>query len=63
VEYQTREQTFADPRLGNVTFMDYAAEVLSTLDMADGTRTNYRQTLGNWVHSWAGSLEHTASLW
>jgi integrase len=55
VEHQLREQSYADPRLGRMPFMEYAAQVLGGMDLAEGTRLNYATTLNRWISQWAGS--------
>src|SRR5262249_34325008 len=54
VEYKTRKGTFADPALGRIPFVDYAGQVVATLDMAEDTKANYRQTVTRWLAPWAG---------
>jgi integrase len=55
VEHSTRDQTYADPRLGKIPFREYAAQVLAGMDLAEGTRLNYRTTLNRWLVAWAGT--------
>lgn len=54
VEYQVREQTFADPRLGMIPWTGYAEQVVSALAVADGTRKLYLGMLRTWLAPWAG---------
>src|SRR6185437_461943 len=54
VEYEARTQTFVDPKLGDLRFTDYAASVISNMDLADNTRRIYYSVLRNWIGPWAG---------
>ena len=54
VEHDTRAGIFQDPTLGNVTFVDYANQVLANRGgMSPGTLALYRSVLSAWVGPWA----------
>src|SRR5215470_1242081 len=54
VEHETRSGTYADPKLGSVKFTEYAAQVISGMDVSEGTAKVYSGALRTWLAPWAG---------
>jgi integrase len=55
VEHETRAGTYADPKLGQLRFADYAAGVIRGMDVSEASARSYDGVLRNWIAPWAGS--------
>lgn len=53
VEYESRTQSFIDPKLGSVPFGPYAEQVVGSMALAANTLYGYRTGLAAWSIPWA----------
>lgn len=53
VEYETRTQTFTDPKLGSIRFADYALTWVNGLANPELTKKTYSSVLKAWLLPWA----------
>ena len=54
VEYESRTQSFVDPKLGSIRFGDYAESVVGSMAVAPNTLYGYRTGLKAWTLPYVG---------
>src|SRR5215831_1422442 len=55
VEHETRAGTYADPKLAQLRFSDYAGRVIGGMDVSEASARSYGGVLRNWIEPWAGN--------